>query len=218
MVRQEAREILDGVLLSDGSLVRQTATCNPYFRINLSGTEHYDWVYVIRKAIESLGFEVSPGHPRTYDSRSHGQSYQCLALSTRASASLLGFYKEWYPLGVKEVPPTLSLTPVSLAHLFMGDGCSSWTHSGGYVCVHLSVSGFSVDSVVRLARGLASLGVDHLGYIDRAKNKRCTRAFSADINIHRASQGQFFNLIESYVVPSFQYKIKRFKEAPHANA
>lgn len=96
----------------------------------------------------------------------------------------------WYPQGIKRVPSSLILTPVSLAVWYMDDGC--WTGSKALI----SAEGFDDESQQILQRLLREqFSVDTL----IGKNRK--------LLIRKKSHGRFFSLIADHIIPSMQYKI-----------
>jgi len=187
----EAAQILDGVLLSDGYLRRYNKRA--LFQLTQSGIEHMDWLFYVRdKCLVPLGIPISLGYPKDFRYTSKGKPYVHCMLSSKLSPSLLSDYYTWYPDGKKVVPPGLVLTTTVVAHWFMGDGCIS---SYGQVC--FSTNAFSNTDRLFLVKALydsfgITAGTTSVGEI------RFAVAPQVD---------SFIETISPLLVNSFRYKV-----------
>lgn len=124
MNTQEATEVFDGVMLSDGSITPIARTA--VFNIDLSGIEHIDWLQVVKEALLSINTQACANHPRLFKGTSKGLIFYGCILTSRTSQFIVKQRIRWYPDGKKIVPPDLVITPIVLAHWFIGDGSSVW--------------------------------------------------------------------------------------------
>lgn len=109
MSKQEAQEIFDGVMLSDGNLNRHQNGTN--FRVGLSKIskdgritmeDNYNWLqYIMNECLSPLCVKVSHSYPkygvsyRTSGPRKE-EPYQRVALSSRQSDYLTKQYNRWH--------------------------------------------------------------------------------------------------------------------------
>jgi hypothetical protein len=98
--------------------------------------------------------------------------------------------KEWLDL----------LTPLGLAFWYMDDGFSSFYEEGKYVLAGFSTEGFAAKEVELLRQKLLDFGIE-TGMPKKGKGH--------NITIKAKSVNRFMNIIEPYIVPCLQYKIKR---------
>lgn len=209
MVTAGALQIFDGVMLSDGTLCLSSArSTNPGFKLALSGWNHLDWISCVQSALGTLNIS-SKVH--TSLSRSKGKAYEYCQVRSNTSLFLTQQKRRWYPNGIKEVPIDLCLTPISLAHWFMGDGSSTWNnfnHDAG-VTADFATQNFSPYSIDRLEHQLELLGLTHLSRRDYSKRSSSKENFAVGIVVLGASLEPLMDLVEPYILPSYKYKIKR---------
>lgn len=204
----EAKEALDGILLSDGSLRKKGR--NAYFKLSQSGDEHSDWLNYSRIVLLTLGVYVSPEQPKCSEAISPaGKPYKYWWLISRTSPLLTLEYFRWYGSGRKEVPEDFRLTPVSLANEFIGDGSSVWYRTGVYV--YLYTDGFSLHSIEILERELGKLNISTSRGHVRLKGR-----VGVVLCVRQSSVNAFMLIVRdlvSRIAPSYEYKIK-FREDP----
>ena len=204
MDKATAHEIIDGSLLGDAGLVKKYSRGNPYFWIDLSGEEHIDWLHILKTSLLSMGVSVTDKcpkiTPRISTLRGKTREYKEVALWSSCSPLLLPFYLRWYPYSKKVVPTDLQLTPLVIAHWFMGDG-SSWWMSGR-------------PNLVRVKFCTNSLPLSNIDWLaNQLNNKRgiiAIRYKSSPVLFinDAASVSRLMKMIEPHLVPSFSYKVK----------
>ena len=197
-----AQEAIDGAMLSDANIYPsknagdRSRYINSFFRIQLGGNEHMDWLASLKQHLEHLGILVSPMYPKLYKRKS--DDYITSWLVTRVSPLLSVERSRWYKNGKKFVPIDLELTPAVVANWMMGDGTSSY-NKGVSVMSHFGTYAFSDNDVLVLRRELYKLDI-------------CTGLANYEkgsvITIKQDSIGILMKLIEPFIVPSFRYKIK----------
>lgn len=215
MDKGEAFEAFDGAMLSDSQLIRSHNSGNAYFNLSQSGYEHMDWLIAVEGALAALGIKPCEGYPKILSSVSKGVKYDYCRLDTKVSELLTVQYYRWYPessrtRGDKIVPKDLKLTPLSLAHWFMGDGSAfiSTKTVRGYVedsvGLAFASAGFDEESITILEQELGRLDLTKLR---RQKDRRVE--VGSGINLVTQSKAEINRvicLVEPYVVPSFRYK------------
>lgn len=199
-----AQEVFDGVMLSDGGLTPMNALA--LFSIDLSGTEHIDWLREIKTALTSLDVPVSPIYPRLTKGASRGKVYYGCLLSTRSCVYLAEQYTRWYPDGIKKVPVDIGLTPITVANWFMGDGSSVWHQyksmpRSKYVEVKFATHCYTKEDVELLKDLLEQFGISNPKvYPDRGH-------YFISVCNEEGIVG-LMHVIEPLVMPSYKYKIK----------
>jgi hypothetical protein len=193
-------EIMAGILLGDGCITRQGKR-NP--TLNISQKQE-DLVRYLQK-------NLCPSVPiYRKKKRSHilnglvvlGSDYSVV----RCNSYILNkYYRQWYPLGKKIVPPNLSLTPLTVLNWFMGDGSTYYTNaSKGY---------FNSISLCLYTQGFSNQDVEFLNYL-------CEISIGFRFNYTKTKSGlylrisqkdkieKFLNYSGSCPVPSMAYKWK----------
>jgi len=132
------KEVLTGLLLSDGMLTKRnkgikgkanfslTQTCNPNSEYVLGHVELL--FYTFNLFDDYINYPI----PMTNWARTKNKLYSYIYFNTLTSNKFLELYKIWYINNKKPVPENidLSLTPIALAFWAMGDGgkCGSGFH------------------------------------------------------------------------------------------
>lgn len=197
MDKEEAQQVFDGVILSDGALILPRWCDNAYFDMGLSGDSHLDWLYYVKDALLTLDTEVSSIYPKVNAKGSRSR------LCSRVSAFLTEQYYRWYPSGHKRVPEDLTIAPASLANWFMGDGSSTpFSGSPNRVRVHFGTEGFTRSDVERLSVLLGYIGIESKSY--------SVSTYGPGLWVFRIrSVRLLMDIVESYILPSYQYKVKK---------
>ncbi len=216
-MNNRAEQIIDGALLSDASLKYTGASA--MFSIAQAGTSHTDWLAIIKESLISMGISVSDRYPKVYLKGSgHVDTY----LYSSSCVELIPLYHKWYRGGevrrrtyhsstrarmvnslcvgaTKIIPSDLEITPITLAHWFMGDGGSSIMHET-HILASFSTCSFTISEVEGLIEKIKLLGVDtYLGN----NNGHPVLQLGSDSDIFN-----LMRVIEPYMVPSMMYKIK----------
>jgi len=210
MVKQEAWQIFDGVMLGDAGLYH--TGINAQFSLSLSAKLDHElrnnmlgYLRYVRDAFELLGIEFCTGHPIAYCISSRGRYYWRPTLKSKVHPLLQNQYIRCYPANVaKGVPEDVTVTPLSLAHWFMGDGCSGRDNRCIAVDVSLQTHGFQEGDLAVLESKLHDLGL-HTG---RRKNSKVNTGVGIAITILQDSVNEFMNIVNPYVVEPYRYKIK----------
>lgn len=174
------------------------------FQMILSGTNHVDWLRNIKEALLTLGIPVSSVYPRLYGPYlSKGKAFIQAHLKSRVCNILTPYHDSWYARGRKEIPRSFTLTPVSLANAFMGDGCGY--NRKGHIRLSLSTCGFSIDSIERAEHALDELG---LGGFCKYRNMHVRNGSGIELySSSRELMRKFMTIVEPYMMPSFAYKL-----------
>jgi len=154
-------QVLDGVLLGDGSY-RSTTINNEtgYFSIEQS-TEHKQWIDKIKELFDKHGIEYGE-YFRTR--KPVKKTCEMVALQSHSYKEFGVQYKRWYPNGKKRVPSDINLTPIVLAHWYMGDGHLGSSHykkyNRNYYTLRLCTDGLLKEDIEFLQKQL----LDKYGY------------------------------------------------------
>lgn len=209
-----ANQVFDGTMLSDASV--KCTGVSALFCISQAGVEHIDWLQVIKDSLSKGGIKFSDIYPKTYTKTIKGKPHLDSYLYSSSCPELVEQYFRWYAGGQlhetppnkryvgarKVVPADLEITPIVLAHWFMGDGSSSWMKAK-HVIASFSTCCFSVDEVEFLIEEMKELNIDAY---------RGTNGGSPVIQIGKdKSIVQLMGIIEPYLAPSMMYKVKKPK-------
>ncbi len=200
MTRAEALEVISGCLLGDAGLFKSRHIGNAYFGIALSGEEHIDVLNIIKDALLSLDLCVSDACPKiTPRVNRAGHHFQEVSLWSHVNPTLTYLHSIWYSERQKILPKNINLTPLVLAHWYMGDG-SSWRmpNKENLVRAKLCTNDFNRDEVERLGLMLSELKI-------RASLPKCENVLWINDAL---SVIRLMNIIKPYVVPSYEYRLK----------
>ncbi len=203
---EETHQILEGLLLSDGSL--EMGKTHRYPRLVVSQSEDH------LQYLEFLADKFKLGRDRiTPRAKYHNKLkkyYKSYVLATKTSPVLESYYKRWYPNGTKVVPIDFKITPISLLHMYLGDGCLNGYVSNKkygkqlYYRVILYLMNFNQEAVENLVLALSNLGVEanclmirHKGYAKSYPIIRFGR---------KKSLSNFFKYLYKNEVQCYNYK------------
>ncbi len=219
-VASKEMQIFDGVMLGDGGLTRYNG--GALFYMNLSKTskdgrltmgDNIAWLACVKdECLALLGVGVSDVYPKLNWYRSRGKLFQAAWLRSRQSNFLTEQHSRWYAQtgewaqssrqwyrrgDTKALPSGLTLSPVTLAHWFIGDG-------GSYrdkrrpttVQVNLSVCCFTEVEVYLLTEMLNEMGV---ATTKPGLHKRVVKGSGLVIYIAQRSVDDFFDIIAPHM-------------------
>lgn len=205
----EAVEVFNGLMLGDGGLRMHGQ--HAHFQIALAGLETMNYLNNVKSALLARSIYSLNGYPKTARRVEwNGTAYDSCYLTTRTSLLLLQEYIKWYPNNRKEVPVYIELTPISLAHWFMGDGSSSYGECSS-VSTKFASCGFSIDSIIILERELHKLGLN----TGRSNNRGVKKGSGIYITILQDSTDNLMDIIHPYMLEPYLYKIKYRGEQLH---
>lgn len=217
---QKAEEILDGVMLGDAALTMNGK--NAHFYMDLSGkklgipnSELLKYLrHVNEDCLGALGVEVCVGYPRVFEgSRRSGKPYEYCILQTNNSHLLTSEYLRWYrrnPSGKmgKQVPEDLVLTPISLAHWFMGDGSSSRDNRSTFHAQTINTC-FATGSFVEHGVELLEGQLQHEFGLDTGRgHSRTGEGARIMITVLQDSVNNLMRIVDPHVEEPYRYKIK----------
>lgn len=188
-ITQRQHEIIEGLMLGDGSLSRRKCSHNPVLRVQRSLSDEIYNQWLNQEFYDSLKCHLSDY--AILDNRTN-RTYSSTVLRTEASSMLIPYYKRWYPGDCKCIPDDLILTPLTMAIWFADDGCvknvDKWS-----LDMKLAVNGFKDRDVEILVSKLNELlNVEFRIY--QSDDRPTIRGFTV------ASQA-FLNLIDPVFPP-----------------
>lgn len=165
----QLRAVLDGVLLSDGSIQRIGQRGTASLRV-MQHPSRRGWLRQIQRSLRAACIQTSLDHVTKAPSMLEGRlmpEREYDLLRTLNYSEFVLERERWYPGGRKAVPRDLCLTPVALNHWFCGDGRGGDQKGTLGICT----DGFSVEDVRFLIERLhqdlgigATLQVNHRGH------------------------------------------------------
>jgi len=212
MDKEEARSVLDGLLLGDGNLDFGGGV-TARFRISREDTKEYrDYLLGIAEALEMLRIGVSPDQPKSRTKTSKGRASQMLDLDSRASPILTKQYHLWIvsnkPKRRKVPDYFMKITPLTLTYWFESDGN---THrpkkEKNLVVLELSSCQFGHEGNIRLRELLMDIGIE--ARLDKRWDKG-NREYRWSLTIgNAAGVNQFLDIVESHIHLPYVYKMER---------
>lgn len=209
----------------------------------LSLGEHLKYEEWIRDNVFSaLCIPVSEGYPKittTSMKIMKEEFYKVAYLSTLQSPLLLELYNNWYTGGdwvysgrskyirgaTKALPRHLMqakvMPSITLAHWFLGDGCSYWFSKSFYPeewktpQVYLAACNFSLDEVLQLTSMLNNMSINTL--VPRAEKVKKGSGLSICLSSANNNIDHFMDIVEPHILevssssvgPSYKNMIKR---------
>jgi transposase len=191
----EVQQALDGILLGDGHLAGSRFAA----RLQLAQIRpNQEWVHDVAAILQKGGLtcrivESVPIAKPIKGKRVTRQSV--VTLRTPFFAVFKAQWQRWYPVGKKNVPADLSLTPLTLAYWYCGDG---YIQTNGYTA-SFCTDGFSVEDVHLLIQKMR----EAFGFTPRYDKVR-NRIQLGKLKDRRL----FLELIRPYVPACFSYKLE----------
>lgn len=198
----EIKDILDGLLLGDGNLIK-TSSLSAQFQLSQK-SDHLDWIQLIIKQFMDAGIKTSTAiidaHTRTTSAGKIINAKEALFLRSLQYRTLLPLFERWYikkEKNIKVLPKDLNISsPWLLAHWYMGDGSCS---ADNYLHINLHTNSFTDDEVNILQMQFETiLGIKSYVSHWRQQPILALQHFEAE---------KFLNLVKDYIVPSFKYKL-----------
>lgn len=176
-------EILDGLLLGDGCLIKRNVNAR-----YTHSCKHRDYLEWLQQCFIDNGIFVTPKIYQKNEGR--GIYYQ---MNSRINPFLTEQHQRWYLNKKKTVPQDIELTPLVALHWYIGDG--GLDSAKGYLRqINLAAHSFSYDERQILA--------DKLNELDfKTSNRK-----NGLICISKSSIKNFLNWIGEPPVESYAYK------------
>jgi len=187
------KEVLIGLLLSDGCLERTKNSSGARLKVSQSGNQHefVEWLYEVFK-----NFVQTP--PRLKQTHRNGKNHSEVVFNTLTHPGFKNFHEMFYPQGRKIIPESInkSLTQTAFAVWFMGDGSIKSKECRGRI---LNTQSFDRDEIERLIVILK----------DNFNLKSSIRMQKDGLQIYiSAKSAETLNyLLGDKILPSFSYKL-----------
>jgi hypothetical protein len=195
-IPEEIKNVLVGILLGDGHIVRRSSTSNSrlvYTQTAIAHKEYFNFVF--NMFIPFCAANYIPQLRNTMDKRTN-KVYSSISFTTMQLPCFNVFKDMFYVLNVKKVPENIYelLTPKGLAFWIMDDG------SRQGLGLHISVYAFS------------SKDVDKLMFVLQDKfNLKCSIHYNKDnkprIYIFKESMDDLKRLVSPYFIKEMLYKL-----------
>lgn len=143
---KKEKEILDGILISDGSISVS----------RISGRLSFGFMYIetinrIINDLKSIEF-LKPWKYESKEDKRTKKSYVSYLTKSRAYHDLLLEYNRWYKNGIKIIPIDIEITPLMCYWWFIGDGYNSNNN------VYLCTDSFDKESINLVNKKLKQIG------------------------------------------------------------
>ncbi len=216
VLNEYSQQVIEGGLLGDAGMKcwnNSSSESNSFF---YRRNKHYDHVLFVASQIGLSGERVKEHLEfATWDKQ---LSYTVFSLHTLTHKELNHIHKRWYPKEnefIKLVPRDFVLTPISLLHWFMDDGCSfrrkrehkkiNFKHNNNQILITLCSESFSREDNLFLSQQLSDLfNLDARVRPYTGNNN----GSGYRISIPQSQAQHFFEVIGDCPVPSLQYKWK----------
>lgn len=188
---QRQEEILVGKLLGDGFLEQNGS--NVRLKIDHGGNQK-DYVFWLYEEFKSVALKP---YKLLFQDKRNGQTYIHWRFATY-SLPILNSWKELFYIEKRKVINSQiieQITPLSLAVWYMDDGFRRTDCRGLYLCT----SGYSMEEQYLLQECLSRKFDIQTSLHFAAKNVR--------IYISSSQVNKFCNIVRSFILPSFKYKL-----------
>lgn len=139
-------EILDGIIMSDGSLILESSCKNVRYRQTSCKRSLLEYVQKLLPTASKIAGPYKINNKYTYYS-----------LSTLTSPIYTTMYKRWYKERKKIIPDDLIINKNVLLGYYLGDGCLE-QRKGTTSKIHLATYGFEKKEVISFEKKLIKLG------------------------------------------------------------
>lgn len=234
MSYSQALQIFDGVMLGDGGLIQMGESAYFRMGLSgkkrkIPAEEFLEYLQYLKSAFETLRVKTGPTFPKVKPRgaklKTAGKWVPTALLETLTSPFLLNQYYKWYKGGetrrtkcephkggyyytaaaMKVVPSDLILTPITLAHWFMGDGNSYQFRARPTVAASFASHGFDEHSIEVLEHQLHSLDIS----TGRGNySHRIQKGAGIIITVLQNSVNRLMELVEPHIFACYSYKIK----------
>lgn len=195
-ITPNAKQIIMGSLLGDGSIIKKRTNCVLSFNHSLFQHDYAFYkVNLLQKEGITMRFEQRPNSYRQgcIEGRLIKDNGYARG-TTEVNIAFNKFRDEWY-IPTKEVPDSITdLESLGLAIWYMDDGTIHYP-SGAY----LSTNGFNHESQIKLVNALKD-NFDVEAHIHKNEDKEI-------LFIVQKDRDKFFDIIRPYIIGSLKYKI-----------
>lgn len=194
---EQHKQIIDGMLLSDGSLYKFATPALTLTTIHKAFAEHFQTILPFSSRIDFT--------PASTRHRKDGKIISCKPLyfyKSHVDCSLHYFYNRWYN-DKKVIPVNLVITPSVLLYWFLGDGFSLvYPGTQKLHTIGLSTNGFTLEEN------------EHLSELLKVAHPNLKALVKPHMGSHRLmfttqkAMGAFYDFVDSCPIECFLYKWK----------
>lgn len=219
-ITPEIHEMIEGLLLSDASLEVLKSNRYPRFVLN-QGTGHKEYCEYVA---EKLGLTKECVKSRFSTNKNTGKTFEIHTIATGSSPILEKYYHRWYKEGKKVIPDDFKITPISLLHTYLGDGCfyinkilnkrvnKYYTN----VKINIALMDFSPDSVKNIIEN--QLKEYNINLITRSKKQKGYDRLYTIIETGSFPECQkFFEFCDKNPIRCYDYKFMTDKQKQDFN-
>jgi len=192
----DIKEVLVGILLGDGHIVRRSLTSNSRLVYGQSGVIHKEYFYHVYNIFSPFCTNNYVPQNKVFKDSRTKKVYTAIIFTTMQLPCFNIYRESFYYLNVKKVPDNIYelLTPRGLAYWIMDDGSR---HRSG---LHISIYAFSSNDS------------DKLMFVLQDKfNLKCSIHFNRDkkprIYIFKESMDNLITLVKPYFIKEMLYKL-----------
>ena len=202
--RSELRSAIIGMVIGDGNLTKRWENGNANFQMSHC-EKQYEYLMWKKSILDKI--TQSTVHPTKKEMG--GKTYTGYHLSSYRHPIFTKLYNRFYHEGHKVLDEYIvkSITPLSLAILYMDDGCFGKHHAGGKDSFFLCTQSFDYANQLLLKKSLKiKFDLDwNLNKAEKAKDD----SYNYRLRLANRKNDQFLDIIRSYVtlIPSMIYKL-----------
>lgn len=143
--------ILNGLLLSDGSLINP----NNFQAYYSQSSNQEGFIMYLVDVFKKYCYFQSYGSCPKFDEK-YNKTYVLWHIYSMCTAELRELYDKWYPDGKKHIPEDIALTPNTVLFWYLGDG----TKVKNKYCSFLCTDAFQRNELEILAAAFAKVGIE----------------------------------------------------------
>ena len=118
-------EVIDGLLLGDGSITANDPNRASILRLTTIASEFRDHIITVLDPLTFGPIHTTAAGDGIIEGRIiHAK--ERYRIRSRSDWALTSFSKRWMPNGLKSIPKDLNITPIIMRYWFYGDGSTSW--------------------------------------------------------------------------------------------
>jgi hypothetical protein len=149
-ITDEIHQAIEGILLSDGAIDFAKTSNYPRFRLS-QGQGHREYCEYFSQLFGLNGDRVFNRYKKYQNYQDKQLTY---SLETLSSPIWTSYRNRWYLNGKKIIPCDFQVTPISMLHAYLGDGClEKYIGNKNYGCqiyykIRIHTLCFSIDDIV----------------------------------------------------------------------
>ena len=192
-------DVILGLILGDAHISDNTKSTGHSCLIISQTPKRIDFLYDVQKYFLTLGLRSSI---RISHSKIKDKEYSTGYLTTSNNIVFDKLREWWYGDTKKKLPHDLKLTPKIISYWFQGDGYSRFMNDCKGIEIIIATDSFPKDDVYAVCSQLKNIFNIHFQVWFRYKKYYTIKC------VRNEDTERFMNLVEPYIHPVFQYKIK----------